>query len=366
MARATQRIAWFTTFAVITGLAWLAASAINSRVATWLEVPADKTSALAEKRETARKQREKAQGRKAGKETAANDMAPPAPGQEAVPPVPSLPESPEPSPLTGQEDEGGEAEAVADGGPSLPPTSLSGYLTPILARSLFNSATVGASAAGGGEGGEGGSSMARSDLSAELLGTMVSADLRYSTALLKVGTGLPFVYRIGDKIEDATLDFIDRKRVEVVRSNGEREEISMGSEGNQAKASGDRPARNEEEKGGRHGWEGIKDLGNNRFQIERAELEYAIANLDSMSKDARLLPNFQNGQSSGFKVSAIKRDSVFRKLGVKNNDVLMSVNGNTLSAGNALDLYSKLSNSKILSLDILRRGEPVTLEYEIK
>jgi general secretion pathway protein C len=86
-----------------------------------------------------------------------------------------------------------------------------------------------------------------------------------------------------------------------------------------------------------------------------------------MAREARVVPNFADGQTNGFKVFAIRRNSALRKMGLKNNDVLTSVNGYDLSnTEKALELYGKLQAEKSFSLEILRNGEPVTLEYNIR
>ena len=96
-------------------------------------------------------------------------------------------------------------------------------------------------------------------------------------------------------------------------------------------------------------------------------MKYALDNLDKMAREARVVPNFADGKTNGFKVFAIRRNSALRNMGLKNNDVLTSVNGFDLSnTEKALEIYSKLQSEKSLSLEVLRDGQPVTLEYDIR
>jgi type II secretory pathway component PulC len=54
-------------------------------------------------------------------------------------------------------------------------------------------------------------------------------------------------------------------------------------------------------------------------------------------------------------------------MGIKNNDVLTAVNGHDLSnTEKALEVYGKLQSEKSFSLEVLRNGEPMTLEYEVR
>lgn len=358
MSRRTRRILWALILVALTAGAWASARAVNGKVAAWLVVPEGKEDG--DKRIAERKAR---RDRKADASDGAVGAAgqSPATPPEGPPPV-GAPPNPEVDPT------GGVTPPQAGGEPAEePPTpalaGVQGYVRPIVARSLFDSSKVGVVAEGGGdEGGEGGSVQV-SDLQAELVGTIPARDPAYSTALIRHAGDLG-VYRIGSRIEDATVDFIDRRRIELVRGNGEREEIVIG--GSASAAAAKKPPSDRPSTGEKHSWDGIRELGENRFQIEQSELQYAMGNLDQLSRDARIVPNIDNGKNNGFKVFGIKRDSVFKKLGVKNNDVLTAVNGEPLTTDKVLDLYSKLSSARTLSLDVIRRGEPVTLEYEIR
>ena len=80
-----------------------------------------------------------------------------------------------------------------------------------------------------------------------------------------------------------------------------------------------------------------------------------------------MVPNFADGATNGFKVFSIRRNSALRKMGLKNNDVLTSVNGLDLSnTEKALEIYSKLQADKHFSLELLRNGEPMTMEYDVQ
>ncbi len=80
-----------------------------------------------------------------------------------------------------------------------------------------------------------------------------------------------------------------------------------------------------------------------------------------------MVPNFADGQPNGWKVFSIRRTSALRQMGIKNNDVLTAVNGHDLSnTEKALEVYGKLQSEKSFSLEVLRNGEPMTLEYEVR
>jgi len=282
-------------------------------------------------------------------------------------------------------DPDGEApDALADAGEPKPPSqdrgksqergrrsrtvNLDTYLRPIMDRSLFDSSKVGSTGTAITAEGE---EQEATDLGATLILTAVAGDRRYSTALILLAKEdeFPEVFGEGDALVDATVDEITRRRVYLMRGNGSREYLEIGGEGAKKKsrssASDDRSEKRK--RSGRIDWaEGITKISDTQYQIERSAVENALANLDRLSRDARVVPNFQDGKSNGFKIFSIKRNSAARNLGLKNNDVLTGVNGSPLtSPDKALELYTQLQNEGHIDLEILRKGEPMTMEYDI-
>jgi general secretion pathway protein C len=212
----------------------------------------------------------------------------------------------------------------------------------------------------------------KSELDATLISTMEAADKKWSTALIAVAGKGPAVYMIDELLLTATIRDIKRPdkancaRI-IVLNGGELEYISACDEkkrrGPKASAAkSDRPKK----KGGRHKYE-VKDLGNGKFEIPQSDIDYALGNLDKLGREARVVPNFADGRPNGWKVFSIRRTSALRQMGIKNNDVLTAVNGHDLSnTEKALEIYAKLQTDKSFTLEILRNGEPMTLEYDVR
>ena len=262
------------------------------------------------------------------------------------------------------------------------PRRLAWYQDPIIARNLFDSANaLSGIPEDGPKDGDDSDDGAKSDLDAALVSTAVASDPLWSTALISVSSGPKEVFRNGEDILAATIvdiraPWLDEDgahhpaRVVVMR-DGRREYLEVGEAPKPgARRKGDdkqAKAKAPKKKSGRHTWDGIRDLGGGKYSVEQAEIDYALSNLDKLSREARIVPNFADGQTNGFKVFSIRRNSALRKMGLKNNDVLTSVNGFDLSdTEKALEIYSKLQSDKSFSLEILRNGEPMTLEYSVQ
>lgn len=112
----------------------------------------------------------------------------------------------------------------------------------------------------------------------------------------------------------------------------------------------------------------IKQVDPNSFQISRDEFDGALSNLSVISTQARMVPVIDEatGKTQGFRIFQIQPGSVFSGLGLKDGDVIRSINDYQLdSPDKALELYSKLKNTSSFNIDVDRNGLPTSLDYSI-
>lgn len=104
-----------------------------------------------------------------------------------------------------------------------------------------------------------------------------------------------------------------------------------------------------------------------QFVVDEQELTDALANLPRLLSQARAVPYFRNGQSVGMRLFAIRRGSLYEKLGFQNGDVLKSVNDVSLSdPSQALRIFEQLKNERSIGVMVERSGEDVDLQYSIR
>jgi general secretion pathway protein C len=169
------------------------------------------------------------------------------------------------------------------------------------------------------------------------------------------------VYMVGDEFMGATvLEIQDLKAI--ILNGGHREfiDLEVGGAGAPAPiAAAAGPAKPTAD--------GIKKIDDKHYQIERSTVNSALANLNDLAMQARIVPSFKNGQANGFKLFSIRPDSLYSKIGVQNGDVIQAINGFDMnSPDKALEAYTKLRNASALDLQIERGGQTMSMHYGIQ
>jgi type II secretion system protein C len=236
-----------------------------------------------------------------------------------------------------------------------------GLIDPIVRRNMFDSSKVGAEAAPEADGEAGN----KTSLPLVLLATIVSEPETYSSCFIAEDKGETgsMGYGIGDSvIGEATVFRIEQKRVVLKRSDGTLEFLEM--DGAKAPATASKSA-----KSGKAGkWDGVNKDGETKFTIDQATFDKILENPDKLAKDMRAVPHTDDsGKVDGYKLSGIRRSSLFRKLGIKNNDVVHSVNGHDLtSMSSALSAFESLQSERNFSFEVTSRKKKKTYEYEVR
>jgi len=101
--------------------------------------------------------------------------------------------------------------------------------------------------------------------------------------------------------------------------------------------------------------------------IQRSLINTILDNQDIAMRQARVMPHEENGEVVGFKVYGIRRDSLFGKLGLENGDLIQNINGIPMTgADKALQAYGRLRMADRISISVTRRGQSLTLNYNIR
>jgi general secretion pathway protein C len=189
-------------------------------------------------------------------------------------------------------------------------------------------------------------------LKLKLWGTVTGDKGRAYAVIEDLKTRRQNLYRIGDSIQDAIIKIILRERV-VLQVAGKNEVLQM----------------EKMEAGGtaRHSTGTAVSAPPQGITVARAQIDNAIKDADHLMKQIRVRPHFTDGQPDGLSLTGIKPNSLFRKMGLRNGDIIQGVDDQEVrSVEDALKLYEGLKSSSNLALQIKRRGREKTINYSIE
>ncbi len=208
----------------------------------------------------------------------------------------------------------------------------------------------------------------RTSLRVKLLGTLVSTLPGWSIAsILDLNNQKSSTLMVRDRVQNAEVLTIERDRV-IIANNGRREYIGAepgdGAPPPPAIATTrpvTDPAANQP-----YG-SGIKALDENNYEVPRTEVDRALANLNDLAMQARIVPAFKDGQAEGFKLFSIRPDSLYSKIGIVNGDVIKRINGFEMnSPEKALEVYTKLKDANRIDIEVDRNGQTLRKTYNVR
>ncbi len=87
-------------------------------------------------------------------------------------------------------------------------------------------------------------------------------------------------------------------------------------------------------------------------------------NLNSMMRQIKFRPHFSDGQADGLMAYGIRPNSVFRKIGLRNGDIIKEINGTPIiSKDDVSQLFADIELEDNLKLTLFRRGKIKELSY---
>jgi general secretion pathway protein C len=174
------------------------------------------------------------------------------------------------------------------------------------------------------------------------------------------------LYRLGGSLENRTVDSIYPEAVFMKGSNGVLCSLTMFKSANAPPPKPPAPAAVPEASGDAELDQGIKQQSDTKYSVRRSLVDKLLQNQAELMRSARVVPHEENGRVVGVKLYGIRKTSLFGKLGLQNGDMLRTINGFDMgSPDTALEAYAKLRTASNLSLAIVRRGNAVTMEYNI-
>ena len=113
--------------------------------------------------------------------------------------------------------------------------------------------------------------------------------------------------------------------------------------------------------------DGFERIGTNT-RVTREWVDDILNNkLNSVLSDSYVAPNMVNGRINGFIISQIEPMSVFDKIGLKDGDIITSINGISLNdPGRAIQTLNGLRNESKVTMQVIRNGKPTTFTVNVR
>ena len=112
--------------------------------------------------------------------------------------------------------------------------------------------------------------------------------------------------------------------------------------------------------------QGIERVSDTAFNVDRSLVNKVLDNAGKLIGIAAVSPKMEDGKSVGMEIRGVRRNTLLTKLGINNNDVLESVNGQPLSSPDtALGAYTTLRTADKFTLSIVRDGKPIVINYTL-
>lgn len=222
--------------------------------------------------------------------------------------------------------------------------------------------------------------LAATTLPLQLLGTAAAVPESASWAAVVDQTERrTVIVSIDDKLNKATVKRIERRRL-VLSEGGKLRELALDDEtdakaGKQriaAKGRRKRPARrgrnaNRPPKPKPPVEKVVQQIDEDRFQVNRDDVDEALGNPSNIFSQARILPKYDEGTMIGLQINAIKPGSLFEDIGIESGDVITKLNGIVIdNPQESAKVLSEFSEADNFTVEVERGdGSSDTLEFNI-
>lgn len=214
---------------------------------------------------------------------------------------------------------------------------------------------------------------------AVLEGTLISDYGR--AALLALDDGTDVLVGLGEELGDYILVEVDyawarfesdTEELLFIADSMSNEDGGKGKDKGKSKPIVKKRVVPEEEKEAEEAEEGdeekteAEEQGEGEAKVTAADIRQALDNSAEMAKQLRVVPEERDGVPYGTRISFRNKDNLLARMGVKNNDIMLSINGvPTRGAEEMFRGYMTLRNASSFEFVLERNGEEQTIHYEL-
>lgn len=230
------------------------------------------------------------------------------------------------------------------------------------------------------------------ELPVKLTGVLAAQNPRWSMAMIRDEEGGDtYALGVGDAVpSDDPIEILEIRRDRVfIDHDGQLEFIRLedspygdpepidprqqrgrsgGDDSGDDRSSGRRQRRQEDD-GGRGGEEesAVVRRSEGEYAVDRERLESQVSNPEQLREEARIMPNYTDGEPDGLRLVGVTPDSLYSDMGIQSGDVLHNVDGQPVSnQREAMRMLEAMENEDEVVIEIERRGQRQEKTYTIR
>ena len=193
-----------------------------------------------------------------------------------------------------------------------------------------------------------------------LLGTVEGDDKTGWAIIIDTTKRKQDIYHVGDSVQGAEIKKIVRNKV--VLRVGDRDEVLTIEEGSKKADTMDfsRPNIQPSTTSARR--------LSRTITMRRSDIEESLQDVNQILSEARVRPHFnKDNVPDGLIVTGIRGNSIFRRMGLRNGDIVQGVDGKPISnPDDIISMYNDLKSASNIAIQILRRGREQTIDYRFR
>jgi len=94
--------------------------------------------------------------------------------------------------------------------------------------------------------------------------------------------------------------------------------------------------------------------------------EKPFDDIEALTGEARIVPNFADGEVNGMRLSSVRRDTLLASCGLENGDIIRAVNEMPItSPEQGLEAYGAARDADELVFKVIRRGDETTVRIRL-
>lgn len=209
-------------------------------------------------------------------------------------------------------------------------------------------------------------------LNLKLLATAVSDDEEWSFALISIDSQNRLV-RIGDELKDGfVVRAINWRDIVLTKGNSScivdmwSKELSRTVESSTSYKPSNEMLTVDTGFSPRS-FEGVEVISENERVVSKEIVDKFLENPTEMLSSIRIIPYEEEGETKGVRIFGIHGNSLLGVLGIKNGDIIHSIDDNPMtSPEEILKGYMGIKGKEHISINLTRRGKKMSIDVSIK